>query len=124
MSWIAGDLLVGDQDVGVLQLGGHTVGVGDHVGAQIALVELHALDDVDVDAEGLGILDGDDAVLAHDLHGVGDLLADLGVAGGDGADVRDLLVGVDRLGVALISSTAALTPCRCRDGWPAGWRQR
>ena len=84
------NLLVGDQDVGVLQLGGHTVGVGDHVGAQIALVELHALDDVDVDAEGVGILDGDDAVFADLLHGVRDLLADLCLASGDGADVLDL----------------------------------
>ena len=96
-----GDLLVGDEDVGVGKLGLHGLGVVDHVGAQVALVELHALHDVDVDAEGVGILDGDDAVLADLLHGVGDLLANLRIARGDGADVLDLVEGLDLLGVLL-----------------------
>ena len=89
---------------------------GREVRGDVALVKLHALDGVDVDAEGLGLLDGDDtvlahdlhglglldgddAVLAHDLHGVGDLGADLGVGGGDGAHRGDLLLGGDLLRV-------------------------
>ena len=96
-----GDLLVGDEDVGVLHHGLHAVVVRDEVRRDIALVELHALDGVDGDIESLGILDGDDAVLAHDVHGVGDLVADLGVTSGDGADGSDLLLGLDRLGEVL-----------------------
>ena len=37
------DLLVGDEDVRVIQHGLHLVGVGRHVGGNVAAVELHAL---------------------------------------------------------------------------------
>ena len=87
------DLLVGDEDERVGEHGLHAIGVRDHVRRDVALVELHALDGVDVDAEGLRLLDGDDAVLADDVHGLGDLVADLVVGGRDGADVRDLVLG-------------------------------
>ena len=97
----ARDLLVGDEDVRVLHHGLHAVVVRDKVSGDIALVELHALDGVDGNVERLGILDGDDAVLAHDLHGLGDLLADLGVTSGNGADGSNLLLGLDRLGLLL-----------------------
>ena len=97
----AGDLLVGDEDVRILHHGLHAVVVRDEVSGDVALVELHALDGVDGDIERLGILDGDDAVLAHDLHGLSDLLADLGVTGGDGTDGSNLLLGLDRLGLLL-----------------------
>ena len=97
-----GDLLVGHEDVGVLELGDHGGVVGREVRGDVALVELHALDRVDGDAKvGLVLVNGDDAVLAHDLHGVGDLLANLWVRGGDGADGGNLLLGVDRLGGGL-----------------------
>ena len=56
---------------------------------------------VDGDIEGLGILDGDDAVLAHNVHSVGDLGTNLRVASGDGTNGSDLLLGLDRLGQAL-----------------------
>ena len=45
-----GDLLVGDQDVGVLDLRLHLLGVGDEVGADVAAVEGHALDVLDLGA--------------------------------------------------------------------------
>ena len=97
-----GDLLVGHEDIGVLQLGRHRLVLGGEVRGDVALVKLHALDGVDGDAEvGLVLLDGDDAVLAHDLHGLGDLVADLGVTSGDGADGGDVLLGGDLLGSAL-----------------------
>ena len=89
------NLLVGDQHVGVLQLGHGAVFVGGHVGAEVALVELHALNHVDIDAEGVGVLDGDDAVFADLFHRVGDLLANLRVARRDGADVFHLVKSLD-----------------------------
>ena len=85
-------LLLVDEDVGVGQLDLHLLGVGDEVGRQIAAVELHAFDDVELELETLGLLDGDDAFLADLLHGFGDLLADFTVAvGRDDADLGDFL---------------------------------
>ncbi len=87
------DLLVVQQDVGVFQLGGLALLVVDEVRRQVAAVELHALDDVELVVQRLAFLDGDDAFLADLLHRLGDDLADrlIGV-GGDGADLSDLLV--------------------------------
>src|SRR5208282_5532794 len=51
------DLLLVDQDIGVLQLGFHRLGVGHEVRGEIALVELHAFDDVEAGLNGLGFLD-------------------------------------------------------------------
>ena len=39
------------QDVGVFQLGPHLLGVGDEVGREVAAVELHAFDDVELGLE-------------------------------------------------------------------------
>ncbi len=92
------DLLVGDQDVGVLEDRFLCVGIGDEVGRDVALVELHALGELELDAERLAFFDGDDAVLADPIHGFGDLLADLGIGGRDGGHRSDLLGGLDVLG--------------------------
>ena len=119
------DLLVHDQDQRIGEHCLHAVRIGDHVRRDVALVELKALDGLDVDTEGLGLLDGDDAVLAHDLHGLGDLVADLVIGGRDGADVRDLVAVLDLLGGGLdLVDDRRRRPSRCRGGWPAGWRPR
>jgi hypothetical protein len=84
----AGELLLVQEDVGVLEIGHHLLGVGDEVGREIAAVELHALDDLDLGVERLGLLDRDHAFIADLLHRLGDHLADLGVAvRRDGADL-------------------------------------
>ena len=92
------DLRADEQHVGVVEDGLHALGVGDEVGRDVALVEAHALDEVHLHAEGLALLDGDDAVLADLVDGLGDHLADLGVGRGDGGDLGDLLLVVDVLG--------------------------
>src|SRR5690606_21171799 len=93
-----GDLLVGDQDVRVLQDRLHPVGVGDEVGRDVALVEAHTLGELQFEPEGVALLDGDDAFLADLVHRLGDDLADSGVGGGDRGDRGDLLLGLDLLG--------------------------
>src|SRR5690606_31106117 len=95
------DLLLVDEDVGVLEHRLHGLGVGDEVGADVALVELHAFDDVELGVEGLRLLDGDDAVAADLVHGVGDQAADLGVVGGDRGDLGDGLAVLDAAGHGL-----------------------
>jgi hypothetical protein len=83
----------------ILELGHHLVGVGHEVGAEIAAVELHAIDDLGLGDEALVLLDGDDALVADLLHRVGDLPADLGLAvGRDRTDLGDLVGARDRAG--------------------------
>src|SRR6185312_2331193 len=95
------DLLVRDQDVGVVHHGFHALGVRDHVRGQVALVELHALGELEVEAERLALLDVDHAVLADLLDGIGDDVADLAVASRDGGDPGDVLLARDLLGLRL-----------------------
>src|SRR3954464_3104414 len=92
------DLLVGDEDVGVLEDALHAVLIRRHVRGDVALVELHALGELEVHAERLTLLDVHDAVLADLLDGVGDDVADLLVSGRDGGDAGDLLLALDGLG--------------------------
>src|SRR6266568_6834213 len=95
-----GELLLVDQDVGVIEFDAHLVGVGDEVGRDVTTVELHAFDDFEFGLKRLGFFDRDDALIADLLHGVGEKLADFRVAvGGDGADLGNLLVRGDLLGV-------------------------
>lgn len=83
------EFLLVQQDHAVFQLGGHLVGVGHEVRAQVATVELHALDDVGLGDEALVFLYGDDTLVADLLHRVRDHLADLGFAvGRHGANLR------------------------------------
>jgi hypothetical protein len=90
------------EDVRILQVGHHLLGIGDEVGREIAAVELHALDHFELGLERLGLLDRDDALIADLLHGVGDHVADLALAiGRDRADLGDLLGGLDLLRAAL-----------------------
>src|SRR5690606_5983223 len=93
------DLLVVDEDEGVFQHRHLLVGVVDEVGRQIAAVELHAFDDVQLVVQRLAVFNGDDAFLANLVHGVGNDLADGEVAvGRDRTDLGDFLAGRARLG--------------------------
>ena len=90
------DLLVRDEDVGLVEGRLHAAGVGHEVGAGVAPVELHALDVLGLEGHGLGFLDRDDAVLAGLVEDVRDEVADLLVGGADGRDLGDLVVALDR----------------------------
>src|SRR5712671_4914676 len=98
----ARELLFMQQDEGILQLAYHLLGVRHEIGREIAAIELHALDDVELGLEALRLLDRDHALVADLLHRLGDHLADLALAiAGDGADLGDLVVGRDLLGALL-----------------------
>src|SRR5580698_3971900 len=82
------DLLFVDQDVGVVNRNFHPLRIGNEVGRKIAAVELHAFHDFKLSLQRLRLFDGDDAVFANLLHGLGNDLADgLIVVGRDGADL-------------------------------------
>src|SRR4029077_15117814 len=95
------DLLVRDQDVRVLEDCLHALGVRDHVRGQVALVELHPLGELELEAEGLALLDVDDAVLADLLDRIRDHVADLALTRRNGGDPGDVLLAVDLLRLAL-----------------------
>ena len=76
----AGELLLVQQDVRLLELDRHLLGVGDEVRREVAPVELHALDHLELGGQALGFLDRDHAFLADLLHRLGDHLADAGIA--------------------------------------------
>ena len=83
-----------DQDVGVLLDRFHALRIGNEVRRQIAAIELHAFDYVQLRFEGLRLFDGDDAILADFLHRFGNDLADgLVVVRRDRAHLRNHLAG-------------------------------
>ncbi len=94
----ARDFLLVDEDVGVFEDGFHRFGVGHEVGREIALVELHALDDVEAGFDRLGFFHRDRSVLAHFVHRVGDDFADRAVpVGRDSRDLCDFRAFTDLL---------------------------
>src|SRR4029453_10905866 len=93
-----GDLGVHDQDVRVFEDRFLALSVGDEVSGDVTLVEAHAFGEFELQAEGVGLLDRDDAFLAHLVQGFGDQAADFRVTGGDGSRVADLFLGFDFLG--------------------------
>ena len=95
------DLRVRDEDVGILEDRLHPLLVGDHVGRDVALVELHALGELEVHAERLALLDVHDPVLADLLDRVGDHVADLLIAGRDRRHASDLILARDLLRLRL-----------------------
>ena len=119
-------LLLVDQDVGVFELDHHLFGVGDEVRREIAAIELHALDDFEFGLEALALFDRDDALVADLFHGLGDLGADFGIAvRRDRADLGDLVVGRDLLGLCLQlfdDGGNRLVDAALAD--PSGWRRR
>src|SRR5262249_20961878 len=91
--------LLVDEDVGVFHLRPHLVGIGDEVGGDIAAVELHALNHVELGLQRLRLFNRDHAFVANLLHGLGEEVTDLAIAvGRDRADLRDLFVRGDLLG--------------------------
>src|SRR5690606_34039591 len=92
------DLLVVNQDVRVIELGRLVLLVVDEVRREIAAVELHALDDLELVLETGALLDRDHAFLADLAHRLRDDPADLLVGvGRDRADLSDRLVVLARL---------------------------
>ena len=71
-----GDLLIGDKYQRIVQQRFHLLGIGDHVRRSVAAVKLHAFYQRQLGLHRLGLLDGDNAIVADLLHSAGDQLAD------------------------------------------------
>ena len=93
-----GNLLLVQQDVGIFDNGFQRLRVGREVRREVTLVELHAFDDVEGGLNGLGFFDGDGAILADAVHGLGDDVTDGGIpVSRDGRDLLDFFAGLDLL---------------------------
>ncbi|KAF3799563.1 Heat shock protein 60, partial [Colletotrichum gloeosporioides] len=91
-----GDLLLGEEDQGLLELDLLGLGIGDEVGGDETTVEAHTLGDLELVDQSLALLDGDDTLLADLLHGVGNHAAEsLVTVGRDSGDLSNLLAGSD-----------------------------
>ena len=96
-----GDLLIGDEDVRVVDDSDHLVGIGDHVRRNVAAVEHHAFYDLAVRLSRLGFFNGDNAVGRDLFHRVGDEVADLLTCRGNSCNTGNVLRAGDLLGVLL-----------------------
>ena len=85
-----GNLALVQQHEAVLQNSFAALSVGHEGGREVALVELHALGDLQLNLGGGTVLDGDDAVLADLLEGASQQLTNLLGLRGDSGDVRHL----------------------------------
>lgn len=86
------DLLLGEEDEGLLELDTLVFGVGDEVRGDEASVESHTLGNLNLVVNGSTFLDGDDTLLADLLHGLGNDGTDVGITvGGDGGNLELVL---------------------------------
>lgn len=86
------DLLLGEEDEGLLELDTLVLGVGDEVRGDEASVESHTLGNLNLVVNGSAFLDGDDTLLADLLHGLGNDGTDVGITvGGDGGNLELVL---------------------------------
>ena len=67
-----GDFLIGHEDERIVQQGLHLLAIGHEVRADVAAVELHTFDHFHLGLGTLGFLNGDNAVLLHLRHSIGD----------------------------------------------------
>src|SRR3954470_9779961 len=105
------DLRRDEQEVWVVERRLHALHVGGEVGGDVALVEAHALDEIHLHAEGLALLDSDDAVFADLVDGFRDHLADLVIGRRDRSDLSDLILRVDFLGELLDGVDRSVDGC-------------
>ena len=70
--------------------------VGDEVGREVSAIKLHTLNHVQRGFGAFGFFNGDNAVFANALHGIGDQFADRAVVvGRNRADLSDFLTRLD-----------------------------
>src|SRR6266705_2643921 len=94
-----GNLLVVQKHVGIVEDRHLLLGVVDEIGRQVAPVELHAFDHLELGLQAFAVLDRDHAFLADFLHCVRDDRADFRIGiGGDSAHLGDLLACCAGLG--------------------------
>ena len=89
----ARNLLVVDEDIGVLHIANHLLGVGHEVGRKITAVELHTFYGLEHRVASFGIFNRDHTVHRNGTHTVGNEFTDFAVVvGRDGGHLFNLVV--------------------------------
>src|SRR5579875_300338 len=83
------NLFLIDEDVGIFEDGLHTLGVGDEVRGDVALVKLHAVYELGVGLEASALFYGNHSILPYTFDSICDELADLRIVPGDSGDAGD-----------------------------------
>ena len=104
-----GDLLICDQDEGILEVGFHLVHICRHICTDVAPVKLHAFDQIQLGQHSLGLLDGDNAVLGDLFHRVRDHLSYVLIAGGNSRDLLDMILALNGSAHSLDSFNSSLS---------------
>jgi len=121
----AADFLFVIQHIGVFDLGFHRLRIGDEVRREIALVELHALDDFESGFNGLGFFDCDSAIFADFIHRVGDDFANGGVQLAEtGGDLLDLSLSLTFLEIWRVARRPLSTALEMPRWMPIGLAPR
>jgi len=92
----AADLLVVDQDIGLIDDCLHAFLIGDEIRADIATIELHTFDIFGFKFETATIFDRDDAVFTDFVHHIGDQVTNFAILRGNAGNVGNFFFGVDR----------------------------
>ena len=95
------DLLIGDQDLGVVQHSFHLIGIGHHIGRNVATIELHTLNHLASGLCGLGLLYGDHAVGRYLFHGLRDQFANRLVCSRHGSHAGNIIAAANGLALFL-----------------------
>ena len=93
------DLLIGDEDVGVINDCLHLLGIGHHVGGDVAAVELHTFHYFAVSLSGLALLQGDNTVGGNLLHRIRNQLTNGLIPGGNGSNTGNIIAAAHLLAV-------------------------
>jgi len=71
-----------DKNHRIIEFGFHGLRIGHKVRREVAAIELHTFDNLDLGIPALGFLDRDNAILANLLHGLGNQLTDFRIVVG------------------------------------------
>ena len=93
------DLLIGDEDVSIINDSFHLLGIGHHVGGDVAAVELHTFHYFAVSLRGLALLQGDNTVGRNLLHRIRNQLTNGLIPGGNGSNTGNIIAAAHLLAV-------------------------
>src|SRR5207249_1601151 len=90
------DLLIRDQDIGVLDRSFHLLRISDEVGRDVTLIDLHTLDILGLEINTTRGLDGDHTIFTDAIHHISDEITNLLVSSGDRSDLGNLFFALNR----------------------------
>jgi len=95
------DLLIGNENLSVVQHSFHLIGIGHHIRRNVATIELHTLNHLASGLCGLGLLYGDHAIGRYLFHSLRDQLANRLVCSRHGSHTGNIIAAANGLALFL-----------------------